>query len=85
MYAPPGTPFCMPYSIQYWEWQYRVKANILRNIRAIVLQQCDHSRRAGVVQGCLIRSQTPRSERISCEGQTTGQKNGRLEYVYTHA
>jgi len=25
---PPRPPVCMPYTIQYWQWQYRVKANV---------------------------------------------------------
>jgi len=26
---PARPPLCMPYTIQYWQWQYRVKANLL--------------------------------------------------------
>jgi len=25
--TPPRSPFCMLYTMQYWQWQYRVKAN----------------------------------------------------------
>ena len=27
IYAPHRPPVCMPYTIQYWLWQYRLKAN----------------------------------------------------------
>jgi len=31
---PTRIPLCMPYTIQYWQWQYRVKANLgLRQTR----------------------------------------------------
>jgi len=41
---------------------------VLRNNRAIVLQHCRHYRWAGDMKGGLIRAQTTRSRRISCNG-----------------
>jgi len=28
IYDAPPTPLCMSHTIQYWQWQYRVKANV---------------------------------------------------------
>ena len=45
------------------------EGRILPHSRAIVLQQCGQCRRAGRMNERLIRAQTTRSERTSCEGQ----------------
>ena len=35
---PPRHPCCMPYTIQYWYWQYRVKAKVCRHLKHLVLE-----------------------------------------------
>ena len=56
---------------------------ILRESRAIVLQQCGQCRWAGEIKGGLIRVQTARSKTISCKGQGRGgDPGGRGQGVY---
>jgi len=47
---------------------------VLPNSRAMVLQQCGQCKRAGRMQGRLIRAQTTRSKRRPCKGQGAGPK-----------
>jgi len=46
IYDAPPTPLCMPNTIQYWSWQYRVKAKVHTG--------CFLARRRGVVRAARI-------------------------------
>ena len=62
----------LPSPILYGVWNTKegsVRGCILPNSRAIVLQQCGQCKRAGRMQGRLIRAQTTISKRISCKAQ----------------
>jgi len=65
------TILLLPILYGVWHTNGRSKGGgrILPNSRAIVLHQCAEWRWARGVKGWLIRAQTLRSERISCEGQ----------------
>jgi len=91
----PLHPYCdcqysMVYSIQTEVWKW---SRILSNNRAIVLHQGGQCMWAGGMNRWWIRAQQPRSERISCKGQTTGLPRPRgsglphalfmYRYIYT--
>jgi len=68
------TRYCMVYGIQ--TGGRGGGSRILRDSRAIVLQQFEQCRWAEEMKGGLIRIQTTQSKRISCKGQAIWVSNG---------